>query len=174
MRREEERSALKNNLDAYKVKGAFEKVLELPELTVVIRGDYDDLRLLDSKIGKLVSFIEVKTTGKKYMWSLEVQAAIRQLQIYLWMLKELCAELGYPLNKHHYLEVFSQHTGDRMDRIPVEYDENIVEWITSVVYKFIGLQAMNLAPYRYCIICPKSVKIDCAYYQLRRGFIPNV
>jgi len=168
MLREDEREQLKADLSTYKVNGAFQKVLELPEVTVVVRGDFDDIRLLESKTGKLVSFIEVKTTGKKYMWSLEVQAAIRQLQIYLWMLKEYCESLGYPFNKHHYLEVFSQHTGVRMDRIPVEYDEHIEEWITAAVYKFMGLQAMNLAPYRYCIICPKSVKIDCSYYQSRR------
>ena len=173
MLREEERQRLKDNLASYKVNGAFQKVLELPEVTVVVRGDFDDLRLLESKIGKIVSFIEVKTTGKKYMWSLEVQAAIRQLQIYLWMLKELCEELGYSLNKHHFLEVFSQRTGERLNRIPVEYDEHIEEWITLAVYKLIGLAPMNIAHYKYCIICPKTVKLDCAYYQGRR-MIPNV
>ena len=160
MLREEERQRLKDNLTSYKINGAFQRVLELPEVTVVVRGDFDDIRLLESKIGKLASFIEVKTTGKKYMWSLEVQAAIRQLQIYLWMLKELCEELGYSLNKHHFLEVFSQRTGERLNRIPVEYDEHIESWIKLAVYKIMGIAPMNLAPFKYFIFCLINTFLD--------------
>lgn len=163
-----ERERLIHNLDRYKIKDAFQKTIELPEVIVVVRGKYDDVRVLTSKIGKLCSFIEVKTTSKKYMWSLEVKAAIKQLQIYLWLLKELCELIGYPQWKRHYLEVFSQVTGRLMRRITVEYDENIEEWIKRAVYQYLGLAPMNIAPYAYCKLCPKYVKEDCPYYYMRK------
>ena len=163
-----DRDRLRANLEVYKIKGAFQKVLELPECTVVIRGVYDDLRILTTEIGKLASFIEVKTTGKPYMWSLEISAAIRQLQIYLWMLKELCEAIGFPLWKRHYLEIFSQNTGRLLRRISVEYDQEIEQWIEAAVLQFLGLSPMTIAPYQYCKICPQQIKKECCYYFMRK------
>jgi hypothetical protein len=164
-----DRDRLRANLAVYKVKGAFQKVMELPECTVVLRGDYDDLRIITKDMQKLVSFIEVKTTGKKYMWALEVRAAIRQLQIYLWLLKDLCEAIGYPLWKRHYLEIFSQSTGRLLKRLPVEYDQGIEQWIEAAVLQFLGLAPMTIAPFKYCILCPAQVKERCEYYTMRKG-----
>ena len=163
-----DREVVKGNLATHKVRGAFQKTLELPECTLVVRGDYDDLRVVTYNLKKMISFIEVKTTAKKYMWNLEVQAAIRQLQIYLWMLKELVEDLGYPLWKRHYLEIFSQNSGFLLKRLPVVYDEHIEEWLTRVAYQFLGLAPMSIAPYKYCILCPKQVKEQCSYYFMRK------
>ena len=163
-----DREVVKGNLATHKVNRAFQKIIELPECTVVVRGDYDDLRVVTYEMKKLVSFIEVKTTAKKYMWELEVRAAIRQLQIYLWMLKELVEAIGYPLWKRHYLEIFSQNTGRLLKRIPVEYNDGIEEWIITVVHQFLGLAPMSIAPYKYCLLCPKQVKEQCSYYYMRK------
>ena len=124
--------------------------------------------LLSNEVEKLVSFIEVKTTAKKYMWALEIEAAKRQLQIYLWMLKELCEQIGYPLWKRHYLEIFSQNTGVLLKRIAVEYDENIEKWLEGVVLQFLGLAPMTIGPYKYCQLCPKQIKEQCSYYFMRK------
>ena len=163
-----DRDRLMANLAVYKVGRAFQKVIEIPECTIVVRGDYDDLRILTTEIGKVVSFIELKTTGKPYMWSLEIRAAIRQLQIYLWLLKDLCEQIGYPLWKRHYLEIFSQNTGALLRRISVAYDENIEKWIEAAVLQFLGLAPMTIAPYAYCSICPQQIKKECSYYFMRK------
>lgn len=167
-----ERERVRRNLELYKIKGAFQKIIVLPDITIVIRGDYDDLRIIrmivEKNIKRLVSFIEVKTTRKKYMWNLEVRAAIRQLQLYLWLLEELVTKIGYSLWKRHYLEIFSQNTGRLLRRIPVQADPDIEKWIIDAVYQFMGLRPMRLAPYKYCIKCPQIVKQDCFYYHLRR------
>jgi len=52
-----DREVLKRNLELYKTRRAFQKVIELPEVTVVIRGDFDDLRII-SKSKNKVSFEE--------------------------------------------------------------------------------------------------------------------
>ena len=63
---------------------------------------YDDLYIVQENGKKYVSLIELKTTTKKYMWAGEVKAAIRQLQLYQWLLKEELEAIGYPLYKFFY------------------------------------------------------------------------
>lgn len=164
-----DRTRVMSNLELYKVKGAFQKVIEMDECFVVIRGLYDDLRVLYYNCNTFVSFIEVKTTGKKYMWSLELKAAIRQLQLYLWLLKELVEVIGYSLWKRHYVEEFSQVTNELIKRFPVEEDPNIEDWIRNAVKQFLGLAPMKVASYQYCKICPRGVQSECSYYQMRKN-----
>jgi hypothetical protein len=162
---------VKGILDSHKVNGALQKVLELPEVIVVIRGKVDAFY---ADLEKFVHFIEVKTTGKGRMWSLEVRAAIRQLQIYLWMVKdyieglELYQGIVYHLAKEHSLQIFSQRDGNMLKNIPVIYDMHIEEWIKNAVYQFLGLERMTYAPYYYCKSCPDTVKRDCWVYHSRR------
>lgn len=163
-----DRTRIMENLQLYKVRGAIQKVIEMDECIVVIRGNYDNLRVLTYQMKQYVSFLEYKTTGKKYMWSLEIRAAIRQLQIYLWMYKEIVEAIGYPLWKRHYMEEISQVTGDLIKRFPVEEDPNIEDWIRNVVKQFMGLAPMKVASYQYCKICPRAVQTNCSYYQMRR------
>ena len=164
-----DRDVVRGNLERFKVGRAFERTIEMDECTVVIRGDYDDLRVLYYKAKAYVSFIELKTTSKKYMWSLEVKAAIRQLQIYLWLLEDLVKSIGYDLWKRHYVEEFSQVTGDLIQRVPVEADPNIEEWIKNAIRQFIGLAPMTIGPYQYCKICPFAIKAKCEYFSMRKG-----
>jgi len=145
----------------------FTRYLETPELDIFVRGAYDDLRVLRYKGEKYISFIEMKTTFKKYMWAREIEAAKRQLQLYMWMFKEELEGLGYKLWKRSYVEIYSQKTGLLMKRVPVEYDSNIEKWIIQSVQVFSGLAPMNLAPYAYCRLCPIQVKKDCSYFAVR-------
>jgi hypothetical protein len=131
---------------------------------VEIRGMYDDLVIINDKGKKYASLIELKTTGKPYMWTREVQSAIRQLQLYMWLYKDKLEEIGYPLWHSGILEIYSQNSGELLRRITVEEDEHIEDWIRDVVEKFKGLSRVEVPPYKYCRLCPKNVKIKCDWF----------
>ena len=103
------------------------------ELRKVFRKDIDDLRLSGTPDDfevviiagkKYANMIELKTTSKKFMWSLEVKAAIRQLQLYMWLLRPILEQIHYPLNEGK-LKIYSQQTDELMREILVTYDEGI-------------------------------------------------
>jgi hypothetical protein len=129
-----------------------------------IRGRLDDLNILLYNGNKYSSLIEVKTTSKKYLWRRELNAAIRQLQLYLWLYKEVLEYLGYPLWKRHYVEEYSQRNGRLIRRVAVEYYDDIEDWIRLAIRKFQGLERMEVPPESYCKICPKNVKVLCDWY----------
>ena len=145
----------------------YTRYLETPNLDIFVRGAYDDLRVIRYHDEKYISFIEMKTTFKKYMWEREIKAAVRQLQLYMWMFKEEVESLGYKLWKRSYVEIYSQKTGLLMKRVPVYYDEHIEDWVINCVEMFQGLAPMIIAPYAYCRICPIQVKKNCSYYAVR-------
>lgn len=135
---------------------------------VMVKGVLDDLRVIRNVRDnlKFTVLIEVKTTSKKYMWGREIKAAVRQLQLYMWLLRDLLKALGFPLWKRGYVEIYSQKTGIRMRRIPVGYDEQIEEWILNVVDCFKGLKRVS-APYlRACKFCPRNVRSVCDWHAL--------
>ena len=134
---------------------------------IQIRGCYDDLKIVRYHDKKYASLIELKTTGKPYMWFREIKAAIRQLQLYMWLMKEELELVGYPLWKRGYVEIFSQADGTLMRRVPVFYDDNIEEWIRNAVNQFKGLAKVSPPPYQYCKLCPVQVKNKCDWYFIR-------
>jgi hypothetical protein len=134
---------------------------------IVVRGKLDDLNVLTYNNIKFVSLIELKTTNKKYMWSREIQAAITQLQLYLWLYNDILDALGFPLWKRSYLLIYSQKTKMLLRRIPVEYDPHIEDFIRSAVNQFLGLERMEIPPLRYCHLCPHPIKTNCSWYAMR-------
>jgi hypothetical protein len=133
---------------------------------IVVIGHYDDLRVLRYNNAKFTSLVELKTTSKRYMWSIEIRAAIRQLQLYMWLMKEQLEKLGFPLWKRSYVEIYSQRSGRLMRRIPVEYDHNIEEWIRHVANCFRGLEKVAAPHKGICRFCPKNVRSACDWYIL--------
>ena len=133
---------------------------------IVVIGHYDDLRVLRYNNAKFTSLVELKTTSKKYMWSVEIMAAVKQLQLYMWLMKEQLEKLGFPLWKRSYVEIYSQHTGRLMRRIPVEYDSNIEQWIRHVADCFRGLEKVSIPHIGVCRKCPKNVRDACDWYIL--------
>lgn len=147
----------------------FERRLQVDQVELVVRGAYDDLRVLqdrrrNSRSKKAVSLIEVKTTSKKFMWRPEILAAVFQLQIYLWLMKNAIEALGYPVHSRHYLEVFSQKTGRLIRRLVVYEDPNIEKRLMYVVRAFQGLEKVQIPPRYVCKICPKNVKKECDWF----------
>ena len=135
---------------------------------ISVRGTPDDFRIVLYQNKKYASLVEIKTTSMPYMWNLEVKAAIRQLQLYMWIMKEDFEKAGYPLWKRGYLEIYSQQNGKLMRRIPVEYDEDIEDWVRNAFKKFSGLSKVSPPPYSYCKKCPVQVKQRCSWYEMRR------
>jgi hypothetical protein len=135
---------------------------------VEVRGTPDDFRIYEYQGKKYTSLIEIKTTSLAYMWSLEVKAAIRQLQLYMYLMKDDLEKAGYPLWKRGYLEIYSQHSGKLIRRIPVEYDYEIEDWVREVINKFKGLSKVSPPAYSYCKKCPVQVKQKCDWYSLRK------
>lgn len=159
-----DREIIRSRLELFKINRAFQKEIG----NIIIRGDYDDFRVILYNLEKYVSFVEVKTTSKKYMWHREIKAAVKQLQLYLWMLKDLLESIGYKLWKRHYVEVYSQQTGELLKRIPVEYNGGIEEWIYDVIDQFNGTAKMSVPPRRYCNLCPKVVKEMCSWNKMMK------
>ena len=141
---------------------------------IQVRGKYDDLRVLynPSTQEKFVSLVEVKTTSKDRLWIPEQRAAVFQLQLYIWMLREHLEYLGYILWKHHYVEVYSQKTGNMMMRIQVHEDPQIEDRIRHIVKVFQGLERMTIPPREYCKICPRNIKVNCDWYKTMKGVMP--
>jgi len=167
------RYELRNLATLYRGRLGFEKKIEVGnKIVIIVRGMYDDLRILrDTKTNsKYTSLVEVKTTSKKYMWTREVKAAVRQLQLYMWLLKEILEKLNYPLWKRSYVEVYSQKGGSLLRVIPVKYNYDIEDWIRYVVKVFQGLEPASIPPYKFCKLCPVNVKTNCDWYRIRKGY----
>jgi len=133
---------------------------------IQIRGVFDDLRVIrdfsDNK--KYVSFIELKTTHRKRLWSNEINSAIFQLQLYIWIMKPYLDKLGYKLHSRHYVEIYSQVTGKLIKRIVVYEDKNIENRIRDIVKVFFKEKAMSYPPKYVCKRCSKIIKEKCSYW----------
>jgi len=146
-------------------KRIFEKTIKVDDIEATIRGKYDDLKIIRYKDKKYTSVIEVKTISKKYMWSREIKSAIKQLEMYMWLMKEELEKLGYPLWRRSYIEVYSQRNGMLIRRIPVIYNNDIEEWIKDAIRKFKGLLPMQVPPRAYCKLCPRNVRGLCSWWK---------
>jgi CRISPR/Cas system-associated exonuclease Cas4 (RecB family) len=144
---------------------------QLPEVlqgqvdNIIVRGKLDDVRVLfnpDSQ-ERFVSIIELKTTSKPRMWNVEIESAIFQLQLYIWLVKKLMRPC-WKLHKRHYLEIYSQRTGQLMKRIPVEEDPNIEDKIRYIVRAFQGLEKVQFPHRSTCRLCPKFIRSNCDWY----------
>lgn len=162
------RIKLNNLASLYKTRRIFYKQVD----DVIVLGLYDDLRIIRDVATnkKFTALIEVKTTSKKYMWGREIKAAVKQLQLYMWVLKEKLEYLGYPLWIRSYVEIYSQRTGRLMKSIPVQYDEGIEDWIRHVVRCFRGLEKVSPPNIKICKFCPKNVKENCDWYLAMREY----
>jgi len=154
----------------YRLEQKYGRVFQKQVDNIVIRGSYDDLRVLFNRRTqtKWVTLIEVKTTNKPKMWYAEIKAAIFQLQLYIFLMKDAITGLGWNLHKRHWLEIYSQKDKRLIKRIMVEADPDIENKIRYIVRAFQGI-----APWRYpepyvCRICPRKVKDKCPLYQSRK------
>jgi hypothetical protein len=159
------------DFDAVRVRsmlGGYKRIFQKKiEPNIVVRGEFDNLRVIRYNNKKYTILLEAKTTSKKYMWAREVQAATKQLQLYQWLLKEELDKIGYPLWRRGYIEVFSQVDGKLIRRIPVEYDYDIENWIIEVVKQFQGLEKMDVPAYAYCKLCPRQIREHCSWFYIR-------
>ena len=151
-------------LERYLIRGSFQKQID----NIVVRGVFDNLRVITYQGKKYSVLSELKTIIKKKLWSREIKAAIRQLQIYMWLVRDYLKDMNYPLWERGYLEIYSQHTGYLIKRIPVEYDENIEDWIRDVVSRYKGLSRVSTPPLYYCKRCPVQVRNKCSWYSSMR------
>src|SRR3972149_404092 len=78
-----------NRMERFLIRGAFQK--QIGE-DITVRGVFDNLRVIQAKGIKYVVPLELKTIMKKTMWSREVNAAIRQLQLYMYIVKDMLDE----------------------------------------------------------------------------------
>lgn len=166
------------SFDAMKVKALLSKKLFLSSRghpvyqkqldDIVVKGIFDDLCVVIEDGKKYTSLIEIKTTSKKDMWNGELRAAVRQLQLYMWILKDDLEKIGYPLYKESLLLVYSQNTGEKLREIKVEYDTEIEEWIKNTKLKFLGLSKVIIPKFAYCRVCPNQIKQQCDWYQSRK------
>lgn len=142
-----------------------QKTLVFDEISteVLIRGIYDDLRVdFNSETKeKTVSILEIKTTSQPRLTTWEIKSAVFQLQLYIYLLKPLIEKFGYKLHAQHYVEIYSQKTGNLLQQIPVYENLYIEDSIKNIVYTFLGLQALSYPPLYVCKRCPKPVKILC-------------
>jgi hypothetical protein len=134
---------------------------------IVVRGYLDDLNIIHYNNKKYSSLIELKTTNRKYMWSREIESAIKQLELYMWLYQETLEKLGFPLWRRSYLIIMSQKNGKVLRRVPVTYNYGIEEWIRKAVRMFMGLEKMEVPPLKYCKLCPNAVRINCSWYKVR-------
>jgi len=149
----------------------FEK--QVPNTNIVIRGKPDDLRtIINKRDGKKYTvLLELKTTSRK-MIRREIYCAMKQLQLYMWLLKDKLEEIGFPLWKYGVVEVYSQRTGELLKRYSVEYDDDIEEWIKHVVKTFTGEESLNIPEnIKYCKKCPKAIKNLCNWYEVMKKLI---
>lgn len=132
---------------------------------IVVRGVYDDLRVLQDlrAARKLVSFIELKTTSRM-MLRAEIEAAIFQLQLYIWIMKDLIKP-PWVLHERHYLEIINQHTNRLVKRIVVFEDPGIEDKIRYIVRAFKGLEKIERTDKRRCYFCPRPIKERCEWFK---------
>lgn len=137
---------------------------------IMIKGKYDDLRVLDDKRNhhKVISFVELKTTRKGFLFPSELEAAIFQLQIYIWLLKDLIPE-PYILHERHYLEIISQQDNKLIKRIMVKEDPNIEDKIKWILRVFMGLEKVKRPPRYCCKHCPRPITDKCTWYKEQMG-----
>jgi len=133
---------------------------------ILVRGIFDDLRILihycEGRLSrKTVQIIELKTTSKDRLYTNETEAAIFQLQLYIWLLKPILEDLSYQLHDYHLLEVYSQKDGSLIKRIPVTEHDNIEEVILHIVNTWKGLEALAYPEEYMCKRCPRSIKEAC-------------
>jgi hypothetical protein len=147
----------------------FSKEIDTKQYKIRVNGAYDDLRIIKVNGKKYTVLVELKTTAKRYMWSHEINAAKRQLQIYMWLLKELLDIAKFPLWKRGYVEIYSQRTGELIKAIPVQYDENIEIWIKNTIECYMGIRPVRIPDYKLCRFCPANVKRCCNWYAIRKG-----
>jgi len=147
----------------------FSKEVKSKGYTIRVSGAYDDVRIIRVGDKKYSVLVEIKTTSKKYMWSHEVNTAKKQLQLYMWLLKELLDLVKFPLWKRGYVEIYSQKTGNLIKAIPVEYDNNIEEWIKYTVECYMGLKPIRIPDLKLCRYCPSHIRKVCNWYKIRRG-----
>ncbi|MGB9855838.1 MAG: CRISPR-associated protein Cas4 [Caldisericum exile] len=148
----------------------FEK--QVKDTNILVTGHPDDIRVLriteNGKAVKYAALIEVKTTSRK-LWKREVLVGIKQLQLYMWLLKEELDKIGFPLWKYGILEYYSQRTGDLIKRVSVEYDDNIEEWIKYVVDSFKGKKPLNIPrDISTCKHCYGNIKEKCEYWSMMK------
>jgi len=141
----------------------FQKQLD----NIVIRGVYDDLRVLrDSRTdAKLVSFVELKTTSR-IMMRAEIETAIFQLQLYIWIMRDLIKP-PWVLHARHYLEIIDQRTNRLIKRIVVYEDKVIEDKIRYIVRTFQGLERIESSSKPPCHFCPRPIKERCEWFKYR-------
>ena len=132
---------------------------------IQIRGIFDDIRIIrDTRSNeKYVSFIELKTTHRKRLWSNEINSGVFQLQLYLWILRPYLEKLNYKLHTRHYLEIYSQVTNKLLKRIIVTEDKDIEDRIRDIVKVFLKEKAMSYPQKYICKRCPKVIRSKCSY-----------
>lgn len=152
----------------YSAKLPYTRGFITPEYSVQMRGLFDDIRVIRDTHSneKLVSFVELKTTSKQRMWSCEVDSAILQLQIYLWIMRPYIERLGWQMHSRHYVEIFSQRSGRLIKRITVYEDPDMQERICYILRAFQGLEKVQFpSKSSVCRICPKYIKSECDWFQ---------
>lgn len=147
----------------------FDKEIQTKEYIIRVTGIYDDIRIVKVKGKKYTVLIEVFTTSKKYVWTHEIRTKVRQLELYMWILKDLLEKIEYPLWDRGYVEIYSQNTGNLIKSIPVKYNEDIEEWIKHTVEGYMGLTSVKIPPFKYCKYCPKHIRKVCSWYKIRKG-----
>jgi len=136
---------------------------------IVIAGQFDDLRCLYTKDGLRVSVVEIKTTPKKFLFRWQYDAAIFQLQMYIWILKPILKDLGYTLHTRHYIEVYSQKTRRLIKRIVVKEDPLIASRIDDILCAWEGVAGMRYPEEWVCKWCPKNIKTKCSRWVSTHG-----
>ena len=134
---------------------------------IVVTGAYDDLKVNVRDAIRTTSIIELKTTTKKVLLAGEINCAIRQLKLYMWLLKDNLAILNYPLDTYSYVYLLDQKTRSITTTIPVMYDDGIEDWIRSVTSIIKDLNRAKPSSYVYCRACPIQTREMCYVYQRR-------
>jgi hypothetical protein len=164
-----DRERVKQGLKKYLIKSSRgHDVYSKTFKNITISGIFDDLQVIMDKGIKKTVLIELKTTSKQYMWSREVQAAIKQLELYMWLLKDNLEELEFPLADYGLVKIYSQRTGLLIKRYNVSYNNDIEEWISHVVNKVNGLEKVEIPAYEYCKHCPSHIVKACDWNRMRK------
>lgn len=148
----------------YQLEKKFGKVFQKQVENIIVRGIPDDFKILwyVQKGVKYVSLEEVKTTMKKRMWVAEINAAVFQLQLYIWLLRPCIEQLGWKIWRRHWVIVYSQRNGKIIRRVPVYEDPNIEDKVKWILRVFQGLEPSTYPPTFVCKGCPKTVKEKCS------------
>ena len=166
------RMLVKNRLRRYSVRkhgmDIFSKDIKTKKYIIRVNGAFDDLRIISVNNKKYTVLIEVYTVSKKRIWTHEIKMKVRQLQLYMWLLKDLLDKIGFPLWIRGYVEIYSQKTGTLIKAVPVYYDNNIEEWIKYIVECYEGLRAVRIPDKKICTRCPSNIRKKCSWYIIRK------